>query len=220
LSAQGLAPYGNRLIRPPAEDPRRRTTRRAISWTLVALVHLLFFAMLTMQIYQKQQRIGRRGAIETILDLSLLRNPNAPEVNLIEPEVKQSAPPEVTTAPITITPPKPKTPEQEQARPATPGDVLKAVGEDLACGAANFENLTDQQRARCRRQPWLQRKLPDGTIVLLAPPKQQDQEQPTIHLSGADQLRHDMQTSPACPLMLQVPCVDDMFHGRRVGAPQ
>ena len=215
MSAHGLAPYGNRLIRPPAEDPRRRATRRAITWTLVALVHLVFFSMLTLQIYQ-QQRIGHRTAIETILDLSLLRNPDAPPVTLVEPTVRDNAPPEVTTAPITITPPKPKTPEQQQATPAAPGDVLKAIGQELACGAANFENLTDQQRARCRRQPWMQRKMPDGTIVLLAPPKQLDQQQqPTIQLSGADQLRHDTQTSSPCPLMLQVPCVDDIINGRR-----
>lgn len=207
MDEQSLAYYGNRVARPPAE-PRRAAVKRAISWTLMALVHLLFVAMFTVQFIQ-EQRVGRKGVIETILDLSLLRSPNAPPVTLIMPQFRPNAPPEVSTAPITIPPVLP--PPQDQNAPASSGDVLKAIGEALACGAANFENLTDQQRARCRHQPWLARKLPDGTIVMEAPPRQ---TQPELHISGADQMRHDMQVAPPCPILLQVPCVDDIIHGR------
>ena len=198
------------MVRPAAE-PRRNTLKRLLAWALVGVVHLLFLSMLTISFLQQQQRIGSKSAIETILDLSLLRNPNAPPINVIKPEVKAGPPPEVTTAPITIPPPKP-IPEENPPAPATPGDVLKAVGEALACGASNFENLTEAQRAHCRHEPWIPRKLPNGTIVLDAPPK--PAAEPEIHMSGADQMRHDMQTAPGCPIMLQTPCVDDMFTGR------
>jgi hypothetical protein len=207
LNDQSLAYYGNRVVRPPPE-PRRAAAKRALSWTLVVLVHLLFLAMLTFQ-FVEEERLGRKGAIETILDLSMFHNDNAPRITLIKPEVESPGPPQVTTAPILITPPKP-IPEQESAPPA-PGDVLKAIGEALACGASNFENLTDRQRARCLHEPWQPRKLPNGTIVLEAPPKQ---AQPEIHLSGAEAMRHDMEVAPPCPILQQAPCIDDIIKGR------
>jgi hypothetical protein len=211
LSEHSVAYYGNRVVRPPAE-PRRTTLKRALSWALVCVVHLLFLSMLTISMMEEEQRVGRKSAIETILDLSLLRNPNAPRIDIVKPDVQSRTPPEVTTAPITIPPPKPIPEENPPPAPATPGDVLKAVGEAIACGASNFENLTEAQQAHCRHEPWIPRKLPNGTIVLDAPPKVA--EQPQLHMSGADQMRHDMQTAPGCPIMLQTPCVDDMFTGR------
>ena len=207
MDEQSLAYYGNRVVRPPAE-PRRAAIKRAISATLVALVHLVLLATFTLQFIQ-ERRAGHKGAIETILDLSLLRSPNAPPVVLILPQYRPNAPPQVSTAPVTIPPIQP--PPQDQNAPAAPGDVLKAIGEALSCGASNFENLTDQQRARCRHQPWLGRKLPDGTIVLEAPPKQ---AQPEFQLSGADQMRRDMAAPKPCPIVVQIPCVDDIIHGR------
>jgi hypothetical protein len=206
LNDQSLAYYGNRVVRPPAE-PRRAAIKRAVSWVLVVLVHLVFMAMLTLQFIQ-EQRVGRRGAIETILDLSLFHNSNAPPVTFIQPQVQSATPPQVTAAPILITPPKPV---PEENAPARPGDVLKSIGEALACGASNFENLTDQQRARCRHEPWLPRKLPNGTIVLDAPPKE---AQPEIHLSGAEAARREMEVAPPCPILQQAPCVDDIIKGR------
>ena len=39
-------------------------------------------------------------------------------------------------------------------------------------------------------------------------------EPPEIHMSGGEALRHDMETAPPCPMIIQVPCVDDIIHGR------
>ena len=64
---------------------------------------------------------------------------------------------------IVVPPPNP-----DQAMPQTPADILKAIGEALSCGAENFENLTQTERARCKREPWVAHKLPNGTIVLEA----------------------------------------------------
>ena len=83
---------------------------------------------------------------------------------MIQPEVPRAAPPVITTAPVIVVPP----PNPDQAMPQTPADILKAIGEALSCGAENFENLTQAERARCKREPWIARKLPNGTIVLEA----------------------------------------------------
>jgi hypothetical protein len=209
LSEQSLAYYGNRVVRPPADDLRRAALKRGLSFALVALIHLFFLAMLTVSLLQQQQRVGRKNGIETILNLSLLHTENAPPVDLIKPDVESVAPPAITTAPITIPPVKPVPEENAPAPPA--GDVLKAIGEAIACGATNFENLTDAQRAKCKHEPWIPRKLPNGTIVLDAP---QIAAPPEIHLSGAEQLRRDLQTAPPCPIVTQLPCANDILTGK------
>jgi len=210
LSEHSLAPYGNRVVRPPA-DPRRDAARRTLSWVLVGLVHGMLLGVLTFSFIQDRQIIGQRSPIEIFFDLSALRNSDAPEVSLIKPDVEAVRPPDVNSAPVMIMPPKELTPE-ERVAPAKPGDVLRAIGEALACGASNFENLTDQQRARCRHTPWIPRKLPNGTIVMEAPPKLV--AQPEFRLSGADKMRQDMRSGPPCPILQQTPCVNDILTGR------
>jgi hypothetical protein len=86
----------------------------------------------------------------------------------------------------------------------------------LACGASNFENLNRAQQARCRHQPWQGVILPNGTIVLDAP---QHAPPPQIQMSGADALRQQMQTSSGCPIMSNMPCLEDMFTGNNSRAP-
>jgi hypothetical protein len=123
---------------------------------------------------------------------------------MIRPEVPRATPPVITTAPvIVLPPPNPNNP----AMPQTPADILKAIGEALSCGAENFENLTQAERARCKREPWVAHKLPNGTIVLEAANPSPFVAPPEPKFSGADAMRHQMQTAPPCPIMLNVPCV-------------
>ncbi len=114
--------------------------------------------------------------------------------------------PEVTTAPVIVVPPPPNI--QPNAPPQTPADILKAIGEALSCGAENFENLTQAERNRCKHEPWVARKLPNGTIVLeAAAPQAIEPQVPKI--SGAEALRHQMQTAPSgCSLVSNVPCMN------------
>ena len=198
------------MVRPPADDLRRAAWKRGLSLGLVALIHFVFLMMLTISLLQQQQRIGRKTGLEMVLNLSLLHTDNAPPVDLIKPDVETVAPPAITTAPITIPPVKPVPEENVPAAP--PGDVLKAIGEAIACGATNFENLTDAQRAKCKHEPWIPRKLPNGNIVLDAP--QTVTAPPEFHLSGAEQLRHDLQTTPPCPVVTQLPCANDILTGK------
>ncbi len=195
LSEHSLAPYGNRIARPPVES-RRDALNRAISWGLVAVVHLIFLTMLTISFIQ-QERIGhRKRAIETILDLSLLHNPNAPPVTLVEPTVRDNAPPEITTAPITITPVKPDT--RTAARRRRRRRYSQGGGRGAGLRRVKFR-ISHRCPARALPPSALAaRELPNGDIVMDLPPKPLAQE-PQIHMSGADQMRHDMQTAPGCP---------------------
>jgi hypothetical protein len=217
LSDTSLAPYGNRIIRPP-DEPHRTARKRLISWALVVRVHGFFLALLTAN-FIKQERVGQKGPIETFFDISMLHNPNpAPPIRMIKPEVENPNQPEISTAPIMI-PPLKKLPEvPPESVPAKPGDVLKSVGEAIACGASHFEYLTDEQRAKCKHEPWIPRKLPNGNIVMELPPKPAEGP-PELHMSGAQFQRHEMETSPGCPIMLQTPCVDDILRGRNNRAP-
>jgi hypothetical protein len=191
------------------EPPPRRYWSRSTSGVLVALVHVVFFAMLSFSV--RMPTYGHRSALETILLLPSLDGRQAPEVHMVQPQVITQAPPEIITAPITLPKPPPPRPEEFQ-HPATPGDVLKAVGEELSCGAGSFEHLTQAERNRCRHEPWQGARAPNGVLVLqpsqapklMAPP-------PEFRLSGADAQRLQMERGPTgCPVLLNVPCLNKM----------
>ena len=202
-------------FRPSDADRRRRLIRDALTWAVVALIHFIFFLVLVISLQQNIDRLGRRSAVETLLDLSLLNRSNAPRVDLIRPEAAKE--PDLSAKPLTVIP---KPPVIEQQNPqATPGDVLTSIGEALACGASNFEYLNTAQQARCARVPWQGARLPNGTIVLDAPPKV---PLPQLHMTGAEEQGHEMQTNSGCPIMLNTPCLQDMFTGnnsRNPGTP-
>lgn len=205
MTDHALAFYGSRPRRLPSEEQRRLLARRLIAWGLVLLIHLgLFFALVLDQLHWRTAPV--KAPVETILDLTKAPAAEAPPAPLIRPIVPNTAPPAFTTAPPVIVVPPP--PNSQQAVPQTPADILKAIGEALSCGAENFENLTQAQRNRCKHEPWVAHKLPNGTIVLEAAAPQAI-EPPVPTLSGADALRHEMQTAPPCPVVLiNVPCVN------------
>ncbi|MGH6828322.1 MAG: hypothetical protein ACREFW_05380 [Rhizomicrobium sp.] len=203
MTDHALTFYGYRPLRRPNEEGRRLLTRRAICWALVVLVHALFFLLLAMD-QQQRERIRLGTPVETILDLARIPRGTAPPIRLIQPTVPQAAPPEISTAPVIVIPPPPNL---QLAPPKTPADILKAIGEALSCGAENFENLTGAERARCKHEPWVARKLPDGTIVLEASAPQAVAP-PAGALSGAEALRRQTQTGPACPTFSNLPCVN------------
>jgi hypothetical protein len=199
------------------EERRRILIRDLFSWTIVALIHLLFFMTLVISLQQNNQRLGRRGAIETMLDLTLLHRNNAPPLTIIKPDVENNRDNDLSAKPLTIIPPVPVIPKIEPAAPA-PGDVLNGIGEFLACGASSFEYLNPAQQARCPRQPWQGLQLPNGNIVLLPAPRaiiQQQQQQ----FTGAEAMNRQMQTNSGCPILLNTPCLQDMFSGDNSRAP-
>jgi hypothetical protein len=90
----------------------------------------------------------------------------------------------------------------------TPGDVLNSIGQYLACSAGVFEYLDPRQQARCLHQPWQGLELPNG-IIVLNPLRQE--AAPGLQVTGADALRRQTQTAPNCPILLNRPCLQDMF---------
>jgi hypothetical protein len=197
--------YGIRLRRPSNEEQRRRQLERLFAWGVVAIIHILMLFVVVAD--QRHRRdLAMRPPAETILELSRLAKGEAPPIRLIQPVVPRAAAPEVTTAPVIVMPPPPNS---QIAPPQTPADILKAIGEALSCGAENFENLTQAERNRCRHEPWLARRLPNGTIVLEAAAPQPFAPAPVAKISGAEALRHEMQTAPGCSIMVSnVPCMN------------
>jgi hypothetical protein len=202
VTDHALAFYENRRL--PNEEERRLLVRRAVSWVLVVLIHIVILSAFILDQY-RMSHLTLKPPVETILDLTKLPVGQAPPIQMIQPEVPRAAPPVITTAPVIVLPP----PNPDQAMPQTPADILKAIGEALSCGAENFENLTQTERARCKREPWIARKLPNGTIVLEAANPSPFAPPPVPKLSGADAMRHQMQTAPPCPIMLNVPCLQN-----------
>jgi hypothetical protein len=173
--------------------------------------------MLVISLQQNYERVGRRGSVESILDLTLLHRNNAPPLAVIQPDVQNERDKDLSAKPLTVIP----TPPVIAIVPPAPtaGDLLGAVGQFLACGASSFEYLNPAQQARCPRQPWQGLQLPNGTIVLnpLPRPLLETNAQPSF--SGAEGLTRQMQTNSGCPIMLNTPCLQDMFTGNNSAAP-
>ena len=205
MTDHALDLYGIRPRRPSNEEQRRRQLERLFAWAVVAIIHILMlFVVVADQRHRRE--LAMRPPAETILDLSRLSKGEAPPIRLIQPVVPRASAPEITTAPVIVMPPPPNS---QIAPPQTPADILKAIGEALSCGAENFENLTQTERNRCKRQPWIARRLPYGTIVLEASAPQPFAPLSVPKISGAEALRHEMQTAPPCPIMVSnVPCMN------------
>jgi len=110
--------------------------------------------------------------------------PVVPVIPFVTPNVE-----EVPRSTITV--PAPKTQEKTQ------GDILEALGKELACGAGPYEHLTQREREACKRQPWKFKKNAKGVIVLdtLLGKQQPQQEEP---VSGADENLDIQRTSDPC----------------------
>lgn len=210
-----FAPLAVRRL-PSDEERRRLLIRDLVSWALVILIHLIIFFALVISLQQVRERRGTRGAVETMLDLSLLHRNNAPLVNVSRPDTEKQDR-DISAKPLTVIPPVPLPPVIEETKP-TPGDILGNVGRFLACGASSFEYLNPAQQARCTRQPWQALELPNGTLVLNTLPRLMIQDTGLPDNSGAAAVRQQAQTS-RCSLLVNTPCLDDVFSGNRNVAP-
>lgn len=199
------------------QDKRRMLVSRTISTVLVILVHVFFFFFFAVSIMKFDERGSR--LVETLLLLPTAGSNRIAHDRLITPVVKPREAPLASTAPITLPalpPPPPETPLKGGAA-ISPGDILGAVGQTLACAAGNFEHLTQPERARCRHVPWIGARLPSGNIVLLpdinrlrlpgAPP-------PEPRISGRDQIQRDLNAGgPPCPMLQNTPCLSGILNG-------
>jgi hypothetical protein len=195
-----LARFGGRAFRAPMEK-RRRFLRAVGSWGLVALVHLAFFFLLLFS--QRQPPPLRVAERETILLFLPLRHAAPPPRPPMTRSKGERPVPRVTTAPITL-PPMVLVPARPSDR-----DILGAIGRELACGAGSFEYLPEDLRAACSYSPWLGMRMPDGTIVIASPAPPPTGPLDLNDMSGADYVRHEMDTAPACPPLQNTPCLNN-----------
>ncbi len=200
-----------RLSPRPRKEPHLAS--RTVSTVLVVLVHIFFFFFFAVSVL-KFDESGQR-VTETILMLPIQGNDLEARRRLVAPEVKQDKNPAVSTAPIAIPRPPPP-PTEEKGQTATPGDILGAVGQTLACAAGNFEHLTQPERERCRSVPWQGAKIPNGTIVMV--PKnvlpRLTEPEPQFKISGSEQLNRDLATGgPPCPILQNTPCLRGILNG-------
>lgn len=189
--------------------------RKAASWIAVGIVHLLLLSiMLFSQGYKTLVRHG--GSHETILDLTGSEVDPIPAPKVVIPQAMVGVPPEVNSAPVPVPPPPEEmpVPQPQAGGQQQKGDLLGAIGREIACSPGHFENLTDAERMRCARMPWQGAQLPDGTLVLnrpqgfnrFAPPPKEE-----FRISGADEQRLRMQRpQTGCPQTLNMPCVNQI----------
>lgn len=199
-----------------AARPVRRVQpkNRAAAWIIVGCVNLLVFNLFIFS--QNWPDLVRRGGpSETTLNLTGVSPSERPDrQQVILPDAPSGAPPEVVTQPIIIPPPLVEVqPQPEERGGITAGDLLGAIGREVACSAGNYENLTMTQRSRCGRIPWQGAQLPNGAIVLQIPPprnrffEEENSKPAEVRVTGADAQRNRLEgASDGCPVILNTPC--------------
>jgi hypothetical protein len=193
---------------------RHTNVRRVLSWTAVAALHVLLFTALVITIRPFEN--FRRPIIETILMFPARgSDPNAPPLRTVDPDVQTAAPPFFATAPITI--PKPIVPPDSEGQTATPGDILGAVGRELACSAGSWEHLSKAERTACGGIPWRGMRMPNGSLVMIPrgvlPRLREPPPDEGIRVTGNEQMQRDLQTGRTpglggCPILQHTPCLN------------
>jgi hypothetical protein len=203
------------FLRPGTQlaELKRSNVRRVTSWALVGALHVFLFTVLVISIRPFAER--NRPVMETLMMFPALgNNPNAPPLRTINPEIQNAAPPTITTAPITV--PKPDLSPDSRVREVTPGDILGAVGRELACSAGSWEHLSKAEREICGGLPWRGMRLPNGSLVMVPPSQLPRLREPDpnegIRVTGAEQLQRDLQTGQnptlnGCPILQHTPCL-------------
>ncbi len=187
------------------EAERQRAIRRTLTGIGVALLHVLIVFAIVISSRIPLVKHIRETVPEAIwILLPQTPAPVKPKTQEPQPEVAPAvtAPPQITS-PITV--PAVKTPKQQQE----PTGTLEDIGRALNCGATLYENLPAYLRDQCRRHPWAFIRKSDGTIVLDAP-----KPDAVPSFTGGDINRHEMQTAPACPPLINVPCLSKVLPNR------
>jgi len=200
----------------PAEL-RRTNVTRTLSWVLVAALHVAFFFLFVLAFVPFQERMS--PIVETILMLPSPGN-NAPPLHTVNPVLPNRAPRAILSAPLTLPKPPPVAPRDQTNQPVAPGDVLGAVGRELACSAGSWEHLTQTERERCGGQPWQAMRLPNGNLVMVPPsqlPRLREAPNEFV-VTGRDRALQGLRTGQTpgmggCPIMQSTPCLHPAENG-------
>lgn len=196
----------------PTAGRRPEKISSSVSTLLVVVLHVLFFFLFVISVRPFDMR--NRQIVETILELSAPGN-NARR-DLDDPELA-NAPPRMLSAPITVVKPPPIIIDKfDDGKSVAPGDILGAVGRELACSAGSWEHLTSTERARCGLYPWRGMKLPNGSLVMVPssvlPRLREVPDSELGVVSGAVQIQRDRETGQqpgmgGCPILQNTPCL-------------
>jgi hypothetical protein len=180
-------------------EVKRKATVRTVASVLVALLHVLFIAILLI-VEKLPMSLGRhRAAVEIQLVLAPSQIPAAmPKV--IEADKNKRLFQEVIPKPITILPPLIEIPR-------TPADIMRELGAELDCGASHYEYLNEVERKICHRAPWT---MPNTGVLVLAkkPPPAPG------HMTGAEAAARTRETAPQCLPNMNTPCIDEVIYGK------
>jgi hypothetical protein len=200
------------FYRPVGADPVEGRKKLA-SWVMVVLVHAAIFFSFVLSVHLVRDRHSPLTELMLMLPKA---GDNSKPLQVINPDVESNAAPLMSSGAITV--PKVPPPDFEVARPgATPGDILGAVGQTLACSAGNWEHLTGPERDHCRREPWIARKLPNGNLVMVPASQMPRLKEPPpdgafTFNTGGDRILHDLHAGQTagqggCPILQQMPCL-------------
>jgi hypothetical protein len=167
------------------EAERERMMKRLGAGIAVALVHVLILMLLLTASHFGAFTSG--GPKEVILLLPPLQ-PNAKSVGPAVPLPKAGTQSIPNYNSITIPAPPPSAAQK-------PGDVMQAIGKELACGAGPYEHLTQKERDDCKRHPWNWKRNEKGVIVLDVPSKAPPPDEP---IAGIDEVTKTINTSDPC----------------------
>lgn len=196
----------------PGIGRRPEKVSSSISTLLVVVLHVLFFFLFVISVRPFDMR--NRQIVETILELS------APGTNarrdLDDPELT-NAPPRMLSAPITVVTPPPFVIDKfDDGKNVAPGDILGAVGRELACSAGSWEHLTSAERTRCGIYPWRGAKLPNGSLVMIPrsvlPRLREVPDSELGIVSGEVHIQRERETGQqpgmgGCPILQNTPCL-------------
>lgn len=165
-----------------SEDERERYVKRIVAGVAVVVVHILIVIVLVTNVVDVRGLRHKAEPQEIVFILPPL-HPKTQQTRPID-QVPTARPVEVPSHAITLPQVKPE--EHQQ------GDIMEAIGKDLACGAGSYEHLSQAQREACKRQPWHYKKTPKGVIVLDVPTRTDEPQ------TGADIDLHTQQTADPC----------------------
>jgi hypothetical protein len=169
-----------------SEAERERHLKRLWAGIAVVLVHIIILiALLTANHIES---FLRQTPKETILLLPPPNNQDKTRPAFPSVIIPSDRPVNIPPTIILAAPPPPSTSEKS-------GDILQAIGREIACGAGSYENLSQTQREACKRQPWHFKKNNKGEIVLDRTTTTPPQEEP---VTGIDVTSQVQKTSDPC----------------------
>jgi hypothetical protein len=182
------------------QEARRKAFRRTAAGAAVVALHIL---LLFVFVISERIPIVRHVVqpIETILILTPQQQraplPPPPKRILVAPTPEIVEP--IHIPPIVAPPPEPTEQTKEQ-------NVLREIGQAIACGASRYEYLSPAERRLCKRIPW---KMPPDKNLAIAPPP----PPPIGQLTGAEAEARFRATARPCPILQNTPCIDKVIYG-------